>query len=61
MAIVTEHLVKTGDHQTFYLATGPEAGPPVILCHGWPELSPASGRCHNSGAVSVLHGAGLGR
>ena len=39
MAIVTEHLVKTGDHQTFYLATGPKDGPPVILCHGWPELS----------------------
>ena len=39
MAVVTEHIVKTGEHQTFYLAAGPEAGPPVILCHGWPELS----------------------
>jgi pimeloyl-ACP methyl ester carboxylesterase len=39
MALVTEHLVKTGTHQTFYLAAGPADGPPVILCHGWPELS----------------------
>tara|TARA_R110002096_G_scaffold35718_12_gene100471 strand:+ start:1857 stop:2885 length:1029 start_codon:yes stop_codon:yes gene_type:complete len=40
MSTVTEHVVRTGDHhQTFYLAAGPADGPPVIFCHGWPELS----------------------
>lgn len=39
MADVTRHTVKTGAHRTFYLASGPEDGPPVIFCHGWPELS----------------------
>lgn len=39
MATVTEHLVRTGGHQSFYLEAGPVDGPPVILCHGWPELS----------------------
>ena len=36
---VTEHLIKTGDHQTSYLATGPEDGPLIIFVHGWPELA----------------------
>ena len=36
---VTEHVVITGDHQTFYLAAGPEDGPLIIFVHGWPELS----------------------
>ena len=39
MTTVTEHVVRTGDHTTFYLAAGPVDGPPVIFCHGWPELS----------------------
>ena len=39
MTQVTEHTVRTGDHRTFYLAAGPADGAPVILCHGWPELS----------------------
>jgi pimeloyl-ACP methyl ester carboxylesterase len=36
---ITEHVVKTKRHTTFYLATGPEDGPLVIFVHGWPELS----------------------
>ncbi|MCA8928152.1 MAG: alpha/beta hydrolase [Alphaproteobacteria bacterium] len=36
---VTEHVVRTNGHTTFFLAAGPEDGPPVILVHGWPELS----------------------
>ena len=39
MTLVTEHSVQTGGHRTFYLAAGPEEGPPVIFIHGWPELS----------------------
>ena len=31
-----QHIVKTDDHQTFYLAAGPQSGPPLMLCrrHG---------------------------
>ena len=36
---VTEHVVRTGDHQSFYLAAGPADGPLIIFVHGWPELS----------------------
>lgn len=36
---VTEHIVRTGKHQTFYLAAGPADGPVIIFVHGWPELS----------------------
>lgn len=36
---VSEHVVKTPRHTTFYLAAGPEAGTPMIFVHGWPELS----------------------
>jgi pimeloyl-ACP methyl ester carboxylesterase len=36
---VTEHVAKTADHTTFYLAAGPEDGPLVVFAHGWPELS----------------------
>lgn len=39
MTLVTEHSVQTDRHRTFYLASGPQSGPPVIFCHGWPELS----------------------
>jgi pimeloyl-ACP methyl ester carboxylesterase len=36
---VTEHVVRDGSHRTFYLAAGPEDGPPIIFVHGWPELA----------------------
>lgn len=36
---VTEHVVKTPRHTSFYLACGAEDAPPVIFVHGWPELS----------------------
>ncbi len=35
----TSHLITTGDHQTHYLAAGPEEGPLIVFVHGWPELS----------------------
>tara|TARA_R110002094_G_scaffold83852_1_gene88431 strand:+ start:325 stop:1344 length:1020 start_codon:yes stop_codon:yes gene_type:complete len=37
--MITEHLVKSQRHTTFYLADGPEDGVPIIFVHGWPELS----------------------
>src|SRR6478735_8824485 len=36
---VTEHTVKTDRHTTGYLACGPQDGPLLVFCHGWPELS----------------------
>ena len=36
---VTEHTVKTARHTTGYLACGPQDGPLLVFCHGWPELS----------------------
>jgi pimeloyl-ACP methyl ester carboxylesterase len=36
---VTEHVVKTPRHTTFYLACGATDAPPIIFVHGWPELS----------------------
>jgi pimeloyl-ACP methyl ester carboxylesterase len=36
---VTEHVLKTARHTTFYLACGPEDAPLMIFAHGWPELS----------------------
>ncbi|MEM7741727.1 MAG: alpha/beta hydrolase [Pseudomonadota bacterium] len=36
---LSENVLKTDRHETFYLACGPEDGPLVIFCHGWPELS----------------------
>jgi pimeloyl-ACP methyl ester carboxylesterase len=36
---VTEHVVKTDRHRTFYLAAGAEPGPLIVFVHGWPELS----------------------
>jgi soluble epoxide hydrolase / lipid-phosphate phosphatase len=36
---ITEHVLKTDRHTTFYLAAGPEDGPLVVFTHGWPELS----------------------
>ena len=34
-----EYAVRTGEHQSFYLASGPAEGPVIIFVHGWPELS----------------------
>ena len=36
---VTENVVETGRHTTFYLACGAEDAPLIIFVHGWPELS----------------------
>ncbi|HTS51867.1 MAG TPA: alpha/beta hydrolase [Burkholderiales bacterium] len=36
---VTENVVKTARHTSFYLACGPEDAPVIIFVHGWPELS----------------------
>ncbi len=36
---ITENTVETGSHRSFYLACGPDDGPLMIFCHGWPELS----------------------
>jgi pimeloyl-ACP methyl ester carboxylesterase len=37
--VITEHVAKSDRHASFYLASGPEDGTPVIFVHGWPELS----------------------
>ena len=36
---ITEHVVKTARHTTFYLACGAEDAPLIVFVHGWPELS----------------------
>jgi pimeloyl-ACP methyl ester carboxylesterase len=36
---VTEHIVKSARHTTFYLACGGAHRPLIIFVHGWPELS----------------------
>ncbi len=36
---ITEHVVKTPRHTSFYLACGGPDAPPIIFVHGWPELS----------------------
>jgi pimeloyl-ACP methyl ester carboxylesterase len=36
---ITEHVLKTDRHTSFYLACGPEDAPLMIFAHGWPELS----------------------
>jgi pimeloyl-ACP methyl ester carboxylesterase len=36
---ITEHVVRTRRHTTFYLACGPAGAPLLIFIHGWPELS----------------------
>jgi pimeloyl-ACP methyl ester carboxylesterase len=36
---VTEHVARSQRHTSFYLACGEPQGTPIILLHGWPELS----------------------
>ena len=36
---ITEHRCTNERHSTFYRACRPEAGPLIIMIHGWPELS----------------------
>jgi pimeloyl-ACP methyl ester carboxylesterase len=36
---ITEHVVKTHRHTSFYLGCGPRDGPLLVFVHGWPELS----------------------
>src|SRR6478752_2359573 len=36
---ITDHVVKTSRHTSFYLACGALDAPPIIFVHGWPELS----------------------
>lgn len=36
---VTEHFFEGPGHKSFYRASGPETGTPIIFVHGWPELS----------------------
>jgi pimeloyl-ACP methyl ester carboxylesterase len=36
---ITEHVVKTRRHTSFYLSCGAGDAPTIIFLHGWPELS----------------------
>jgi pimeloyl-ACP methyl ester carboxylesterase len=36
---VTEHVVRTERHTTFYLSCGASDATPLIFVHGWPELA----------------------
>src|SRR5882757_5041293 len=36
---ITDNVIKTNRHTSFYLAAGPGTGTPIIFLHGWPELS----------------------
>ena len=36
---ITEHVVKSDRHTSFYLACGAEDAPVIAFVHGWPELS----------------------
>lgn len=36
---VTEHVLQTARHTTFYLACGAADAPVIVFVHGWPELS----------------------
>jgi pimeloyl-ACP methyl ester carboxylesterase len=51
---VLEHVVKSPRHATFFLSCGAAQATPIILLHGWPELS-ISWR----GQLSVLAGLGF--
>ncbi|HEU4702941.1 MAG TPA: alpha/beta hydrolase [Conexibacter sp.] len=35
---ITEHVFDAPRHRTAYIAAGPQDGPLVVFCHGWPEL-----------------------
>jgi pimeloyl-ACP methyl ester carboxylesterase len=37
--MITDHVVKTPRHTSFYLACGAPNAVPIIFVHGWPELS----------------------
>jgi pimeloyl-ACP methyl ester carboxylesterase len=39
MLPMTENIVKTARHTTFYLGGGAEDAPLIVFVHGWPELS----------------------
>src|SRR5438552_3861322 len=36
---ITEHVVKSQRHTSFFLSAGAGQGTPIIFVHGWPELS----------------------
>ena len=36
---ITEHFFSSERHTSFYLSCGPENGQPIIMLHGWPDLS----------------------
>ena len=36
---ITENVARSDRHETFFLACGNPNDLPIILCHGWPELS----------------------
>lgn len=36
---VTEHVVQTARHRSFYLSCGATDAPLIVFVHGWPELS----------------------
>jgi pimeloyl-ACP methyl ester carboxylesterase len=36
---ITEHVLRTDRHTTFYLSCGAADATPLIFLHGWPELS----------------------
>ena len=36
---ITEHILRTDRHTTFYLSCGAPGATPLIFVHGWPELS----------------------
>ena len=36
---ITEHFFEGSKHTSFYRASGPDDGTPIIFVHGWPELS----------------------
>jgi pimeloyl-ACP methyl ester carboxylesterase len=36
---ITEHVLRTGRHTTFFLSCGAPDATPLIFVHGWPELS----------------------
>src|SRR5271168_299538 len=36
---ILDHVAKTARHTTFFLSCGAANATPIILAHGWPELS----------------------